>query len=157
MEIKYSVKDKNNLLSHNQWSGGDYNPNLIEISNGNGVETIISDEYSYNGDHSFKITTISNTQTWAEIRVNQLLNDSQGKLTIYTPENNMSVYLLITYDDYTQDSSSVSVYSNSNPQDITIPLPQYDSSKTFLRISLRISFPAQMDNYCFIDNINLSQ
>ena len=57
-QIQYSIKDNENLATHNIWSGGDYLNNTTGLWVINGVSEA-SSEYQYNGDKSFKMTTIT--------------------------------------------------------------------------------------------------
>ena len=56
MFIEYSVKDKNNILTHNIWSAGEYLNSLSDITVGNNANAVISSDWAYNGNSSIKFT-----------------------------------------------------------------------------------------------------
>ena len=52
--LRKSVKDSDNLITHNIWSGGDYSKSTVGFSSGVG-EISVSNEKSTKGDNSIKI------------------------------------------------------------------------------------------------------
>lgn len=63
----YSVKDKNNLLTVNQWSAGDYYQALNDFVLGNPGRIFASKDYSVNGDYSVKLTPTTSNYSVAAI------------------------------------------------------------------------------------------
>lgn len=155
MVVKCSVKDKNNLLSYNAWSCGSYSHDLTGMSDGTGQSTEVSNQYSEIGDSSFKITRNTNTQYWSEFRLNQQIVSFVANLTIYTPNNPVQIVTVILYDDWSQNVASLNVPANNESQHITLNSPFYDSTKTILRITLRIALPENVNDYCYIDNASI--
>lgn len=62
----YSIKDKNNLFNYNIWSAGDYSNTLAYYrSRSTFTNYNFSNEKSFNGDYSIKIT-MDNSWDWFE-------------------------------------------------------------------------------------------
>lgn len=74
MEINLSVKDKFNLVSHNQWSAGEYLNNTTGFSHVMGGTFSISDEYKTIGHKSLKSTRGDGK---ASIDLNYIVTDAQ--------------------------------------------------------------------------------
>ena len=55
-DIRMFVKDKNNIISHNNWSGTDYLKNISIISIGSKLTAESSTDYNVNGERSYKLT-----------------------------------------------------------------------------------------------------
>lgn len=96
-----NVKDKNNLLSHALWSGGDYSHNIsnTEYMLGPGANVSVSNDYSYNYNYSIKITKNGSSSNWCRFPIN-LDNTLLGKTInlsamIYTPYADCNVHLLL--------------------------------------------------------------
>ena len=53
------IKDKDNLLTFNQWSCGDYNRSFNGITISSSTYVQLSTNYSVNGDYSFKCAPVS--------------------------------------------------------------------------------------------------
>ena len=77
-----SVKDKLNLYSYNVWSGGEYDNTLTEIVFHTGQDVTITDEYSTNGNKSFKIVKINNEPSYFAIDCKQLQINPNQIITI---------------------------------------------------------------------------
>lgn len=150
----YSIKDKKNLLTHNAWTGGEYQHNLTNIYMGEGQETLISNECSLIGDTSLKITRTGNNIYWTEVRIYDEYVSSKGEVTLFS-QYTVRVYAMIVFNDGTQTSNYIDVPPNIRPQWISISLPDYDYSKTIMFYSLRIVL-THINDYCFASNFSIT-
>ena len=115
--IRY-VKDKNNLLSFNAWSGSDYQKNINEWA---GKYNILSStEQSKIGNHSFKLT-YAGSSTWNSIMVHELdSGDYTFECDIYSPECTCDISIISKEEDSTITTNKVVSTVNSAWQHITI-------------------------------------
>ena len=152
LATKYSVKDKDNILTHNQWSGGEYDKNSQSDINLSTATVIISDEHSSNGEYSYKVTPSSETGYFNIIF--DSLNDVAGKTA------------LLTLDYLTNSSTSrVNIIQvNSNNGEIDRKWVQLTSDNIFNEVILtsqlqddcvKIIIRVLLDTVLFLDNITL--
>ena len=142
------MKDTNNKLGYNAWSGTEYNNNTDNIYAGN-CNMNSSNEYSVIGESSLKITT-NNSASWGFVDLQRLTGISgscTATLDVYAPKGNILIQI------YAGGArSSVTVPKNDGFQQITLStaLP---SSYEFLVIRC---FPRADNVPYYLDNISLS-
>lgn len=151
---RYFVKDKDNILTHNHWSGGEYDKNNQSDIFLSSATVVISNEHSSNGEYSYKITPIQDSG-YFNINLYNLLNVS-GKTARLTLD-----YLLLT----NSSTSRVNIIQlNSNNAEITRTGVQLSSNDTFDHVSLTslqldancvtIVIRVLLDATLFLDNLN---
>lgn len=149
------MKDNNNLLDYNVWSGTEYNHDTINIYNNSPNNIIInqSNDFSNIGESSLKITT-KNIPSWVNIDLFKISNPNKkvtGKFIVYTPECDVIINLFhTTTANYI---ASVNVPMNDKPVEISVTGDT--SIYSGGNISIRV-FPRTENKSFYIDNISLS-
>ena len=83
MEHYYSIKDNTNLLTHNQWTAGEYLNNWNEfVSWGTSIRSI-SNEQPYIGNKSLKLVSSDSTITIIDI-VEELSQENIGDTIVFS-------------------------------------------------------------------------
>lgn len=119
MEVNISVKDKNNLFSHNLWSGSSYNKSISssEYVKGTGVTISSSQDCSYIGDYSVKLTVIDNSRKWGRFNVPYSPSDIgktvKASAMIYSKNISVSCNLLFL-DSTRAEIGNISTIVKSN-------------------------------------------
>jgi len=147
------VKDNNNLLTHNQWSAGEYTKNISELTCFTGFDVMVTNEYSIIGEHSFKCERINENNHWAQSTVLGEYTNVQGKSIIYTPLGRSSLYIVFYYSDGSFSTGGVTVSRSDEPQLITLNL-QSDPDKEVTSVALRILIYA-INQPCYWDDLSL--
>ena len=137
-----SIKDKNNLLTFNQWSGGQYNNNTTDFIVKMGGTLSVSTEYSTIGETSIKSTASSGT---ASVDVNYIItNGEMGKhatfiFDTYSPDN---TNVFLCYRDQEKNAymstSAILPKETSTRMTLSITIPN-DAHSVFIRLSNNIS------------------
>ena len=143
------MKDTTNLLDHNQWVA-DYDETPNGFICGSGMKVYATNNYSSIGESSFKLVQTGTTQVWAEVRQNSTADSFTGTIDVYTPFENGSLMLVITYSDNSQSSTNVVIFSSDDLQTVSASINAV-SGKTVSKISLRISL-----NNAYVDNLRLT-
>lgn len=115
-DIRMFVKDKNNALTFNQWSGGDSGTNFNPVAASN-ISAERSNDWSENGDYSIKLNIANNTNAmW------RLLNYPTGeisnidlKLQLYSPNVSLLLFLIGDYEGQHVLTQSVNITSSDEP------------------------------------------
>lgn len=141
------MKDTNNKLGYNTWSGTDYTNNTNNFYAGN-CNINPSNEYSIIGESSLKITT-NNSASWGFVDLQRLTGISgscTATLDVYAPKGNILIQIYAG-----GPRSSVTVPQNKDFQQITLAgtLP---SSYEFVVIRC---FPRADNVPYYVDNISL--
>lgn len=147
------MKDTNNLIPYNTWSGGEYNKSITELVRTNGQKVSITDTYSSMGEYSFKVERISNEYVWTEYRAIGNHTKVQGKSTIYTPISNSSLIIIFYYTDNSHSAISCDIPASNKSKIVTLTA-ESNPDKTVDHISLRISV-GTLNHYCYWDDLSL--
>ena len=118
--IRY-VKDKNNLASFNQWSGGDYshNTNGLLIYPSQPIIAEVNTNYSINGESCFEV--ISEGKLW-------------GYIDIIFTEFTIGKILQVSVDILPLESScALNIYAVGPNQEVTstVNIPQNNTFSTY--------------------------
>lgn len=143
------VKDKNNLLTHSQWSTGEYD-NTLSIVDWTGQKSEISSNYSSVGETSYKITRIEDSQYWSDIILAQSLSSYTVSCNIYSPSANGYLFAVTRYSDGTTTDSYVGFTAMDKIQSVSCN-GIVTSGKTVSRVTLRIAGGSK-DNSVYMDN-----
>lgn len=119
---KNFVKDNNNLLNYNVWSATDYTETITGFTN----KPISSNEWSYTGERSLKLTRLSSTYgDYTTQHIQELLEYNNYKLTIkvYSPTGTGRIQLFhgtdatTTYVDINQSNQiqTLEIQVNNTP------------------------------------------
>lgn len=141
-----SVKDTENILDYNIWSGGDYlkNTNGFTIANGSLARTT---NYSSNGESSIYLLRLQGN---SYVSFSVPLSDSDigktitFKVDVYSP--NDSAQLQISHNSQYESSTC---NSNSEFQTITLSRTIVNSDSLYCIIKLN-----EID--CYIDNLSIT-
>ena len=108
-DLTMFVKDKNNLFSHNVWSAGEINNSLSQFDTYN-ITATITEEYSFIGHSSIKITPNFTKEGYINVGGNNLFNE-KGKTVILTVDVYSSINCkLVIYDRTdTYNASSINI------------------------------------------------
>ena len=153
LATKYSVKDKDNILSYNQWSCGDYSNNLNGFTKrpSDTCNYELSDEWSGNGKYSIKFT--GSTWDWVGYQWDFTSTAKQVQAAVnINIHDNARVYLDIVYSSSETQTTSVDV-TQSGMQTLTLTI---DSSKTITLLSFRVTLLAN-NITCYIDDLTLKE
>lgn len=152
--ITTTVKDKNNLLSHNNWSGTDYlkRPSTGYVADGLTIES--SNDPSTNGEYCYKIT---NSKSGGVNFILENIPDSFLNGTTYTVNadffvNNTRSVLFVQgiKNDSTTTAISINVPKNNALTPITSTF-----TLTSDYTSLRIAIMLVDEGITYMDNFNL--
>lgn len=144
------VKDKDNLASHNFWSGGDY------LKNTNGILSLRS---------TLELSTISSHNQYSikVIRPTTSTGTSGIQIKPVLAEQDIGKEITVSCDIYTPNNSvSIQIYSNNY---VTINIPVNDKFYTYQathKISITNTIIAifmnvkEEEQYYYIDNVNVS-
>ena len=155
-DIRMFVKDKTNLISHNNWSGTDYLQNISIISKGGAITVESSTDYSVNGDRSYKLTNAG------ELGQNVILEKVEGPFVegeSYTLSSNLFIQnerAVIYIHGINDGESAVSVSTVSIPKNdsFTDSSITFNCESTFQYIQITIMFVNVGVSY--VDNFMLS-
>ena len=142
------VKDTNNLLEYNQWSGTDYTKDITGITSLNNSIIESMNKWSDIGENSFKLTRTDNSLTTAcRMNITNLTIGSNItlKLTTYNTNSNITIRLM---DDNTIISDVVVPKSDTS----TIVSLSGDVTNTTLIMRVILS---NNNSYCYLDNISV--
>lgn len=143
------VKDTNNKIDYNQWSGTEYNKDTIGITSLNNSIMESVNNWSDIGECSLKITRKdSSLTTVCKMNIPNLTVGSNInlKLTVYTPNTDITVRLM----DNNTIISDVVV-----PQSDTPTIVNLNGGVTNSTLIMRIVM-ADNNSYCYLDNISAS-
>ena len=153
MAVKYSVKDKNNLLTHNQWACGEPLNNLDGFTYTYGpTHYRITDEYKQIGNKSIELTQFDkNMNVWLVLEIN-LSNEYIGQtLTFESYVYNKNV-----------DITRLKLFSNNSEiSSINLPISQgfqlYSMSFTYTNpvIFRFINYGSESGQKLYVDNLRL--
>lgn len=148
------MKDNNNLIPHNIWSGGEYNKNTSGLIIAPGLKITLTNEYSSIGEQSFKATTIDDQYMWVQYLLYGEYNDLQGKSTIYTPTSEIILGIVFFYSDDSQHMDYISIPSSDKPQLITLNAKSHQD-KEVTSVALRITIKS-LNKSSYFDNLSLT-
>ena len=156
MATKDSVKDKLNLLSHNQWSCGEYLNNTTGFTPTMGGRLSVTDEYNTIGNKSLKSTTAGSTTSIDMIHV---VNEEQightGVVSFDTYSiSNFNVHLMSRIGSSSGSASvktAIAVPADKNTH-VTLTIPEIlsDTYSIFVRLQ------SNSNNDLFVDNFVLN-
>ena len=146
------MKDNNNLLSFNVWSGGDYKQSTDGFISSN-CKLTTSNKFSINGENSLKITT-QIRDDWPLADTNRIYDKLSGNITaelkIYAPEGDMLI-ILFAYSP-NKDIARIIVPKNDNIQSIKLT---GDIPIDYNYLTIRL-FPRTSDVPFYIDDLSLT-
>lgn len=150
--MHYSVKDKDNLASVNQWSGGDYNNNTAGLSGTLTAE--VSSDYSTNGDKSFKITSSGSDYAYCGLFTSssQFSNGDSVTGSIKILNNSGSSVTLRLLQIEGNAYQNVTVPSSDTIQTVSVSHTLTADSSVSLRIVSYALITVYVDDICFIKN-----
>ena len=141
-----SVKDKNNILSMNLWSGGAYLHNTTGIYNSTSREVSVSNDWSSKGDESFLWESTSTVADLFRI-TNSYTGNYILKMDVYNPTSDVTVIFF----NNTDNQSRVTVPKSNGVTPIQISLQIVESAY----ISCRINIPENSVSKFYCDNISI--
>lgn len=157
MDSKHFVKDKNNLLSHNLWSGGELLNNSTGFSNNTANQVIISSDYSTNGVKSFKLTKTKNGVEYFYFHWLTPYTETGSTLILTwdTKVVNNAYYAMAlrAMNENARDLSrqSISITQTSINNQLSITIPENNSY-----ISCFITMQGDENSIIYLDNLHLN-
>ena len=148
------MKENQNELEYNLWSGGEYQNNLNNITcQQDNQKIIISKEWSAIGETSFKITRGGGTgYNWCRIKYNT--NNAKQTITatlkVYSPNAQADIWLGDVYSGNDTGHSAVHVYPSEQVQ--TISLTYTGTLPTIECYAIRVNMVYD-NTWLFIDDI----
>lgn len=140
--IKYSVKDKNNLVDYNVWSGTDYLKNITGFTK----SPTSSTDWSSNGERSLKLTRTSDnyndytTESYFNLPAGNYLFECK----LYSPNANGRLTLFLG-----SENVSIDFYKSSNVQNISFTID--NDSFNGMRVSIYSSLES-----VYLDDVNIT-
>ena len=141
------MKDTNNLLSHNLWSGSEYENKTNEIIP-NGLTIIPSNEFSSIGETSFKIIR-TGTNNYLSIDIKSLLTNNKSYtvyMDIYSPTTEGAVGLRDT-----NGSTTVSYSFGEGIQTVSVTKTFTLSGICYIQLTCSTG-PVFIDNICLVES-----
>lgn len=124
------VKDKDNLLSHDVWSGTDYSKNVNSFSKRDNLTS--STEWAFNGKRCLKLTR--QTEEFSGYTTEHIINLPTGNykftVKVYSPDNNGGGITL-----FCSEGNEIVNYAKSNNVQ-TISIEVTNKTITGFRISI---------------------
>lgn len=146
------IKDKNNLMKFNVWSGTDYKKTTEGFLSGKGQFIESSTEWSFIGDRSLKITRVGDRFRWTDIPIKNIFREKFIRASV-TIKSSCKLKVLFVFKD--EDNNQ----KFSNPRIIegdgnvrTLQLKEYVDKKV-KRIALRFWITDPIGSYVYVDNI----
>lgn len=140
------MKDTNNKLDYNLWSGGEYSNNITGLNRNNDSLIIVSNDYSMIGESSLRIQRTSNTQP--NTAYFTITNTGSSTITVgvdvYCPVNALEMQLY----DGSNVLSQVTVPAGPSVNNIVLS-SQSDAATLYVRFRF-----ANPKDYAFLDNIS---
>lgn len=141
------MKDTNNLVDYNCWSGTDYTNNTTQFSF-LGTTGISSNEWSYTGENSLKVST---TQASQAFDIQHRVVGLGGTVTISFAMYNPEIQVRAAIRTNTEALTSVSIPASSEVKRVTVSANVVES---YDWVTLRC-FLDQVGS-CFIDDITFN-
>ncbi|WP_296862194.1 hypothetical protein [uncultured Methanobrevibacter sp.] len=144
------MKDSNNLVGYNSWSGTDYAENTSEIYVAGNTNIISSNEYSNMGESSLKIIA-NDISNWPCVDLFIITNPGKsvvGTFHIYNPNCDVFADLRVAQTVIV----SISIPRSSFPKEVSL---NGDVSSSTGTISIRL-YPRNINSPIYIDDVNLS-
>ena len=157
MEIHYSVKDSDNLLSYNQWSCGDYSKNLdgFTLNGANTTNNIVKLDNSNptKGDYNILMNRIASAASYLFLKfAKSITEEDYGKTLTVTADikNNLTGIAKI---QIVADSTVVTEIPQnaSNSFSVSKTIPENTES-----IECQITFAGAITGKLYIDNLRLT-
>ena len=145
-DIRMFVKDKNNILSMNLWSGGAYLHNITDIYNNTSREVSVSNDWSSKGDESFLWESTSTVTDLFRI-TNSYTGNYILKMDVYNPTSEVT----IIFFNRTDNQSRVTVPKSNEVTQIQLSLKVVTTSY----LSCRINIPQDSVSKFYCDNISI--
>ena len=148
------MKDNNNLLSHNQWTAGEYE-NYPEIFyTAPMTDRICTNDYSSIGEQSIKLTKLGSPGSYARVSYNQSIINKTVTASVTIKTENATVLLILLERDGTNiiQQRNVTVPSNSF-MNISVSLESTSSNTSF---GIQFNNNGDVGSFIHIDNISLT-
>ena len=148
-DITMFVKDKNNLLTFNQWTCTDYLKNTEGFSNSPACGIESSTEYAVNGERSLKITKLDDRNSYTRITYNKPLIEKTITFsgTINT-KGNMNITIFEMYNNVDINVSRINIPSGVT-QEFAVSLTTSAQNDYFI-------FQALITDDTYWDNLQLN-
>ena len=156
--IRY-VKDKNNLASFNQWSGGGYshNTNGLIVYDINPITVTVDNNYSTNGDSCFKIESQGKQWGYTDVVFNDfnIGEKIQASLDILPLQSSCILNIFAVTASENIMVSAVTIPQNSTFQTYSISSIAIPEGTTDVRI--RVLQNTANPSVLFMDNIIINK
>ena len=151
------MKENQNLIDMNIWSGGDYDNSLTNVQcNQDNQKCIISNEWSINGETSFKITRGGGSgYNWCRFRYpsTDARQTITAKLKVYSPTAEADIWLCDINGSTEGSHTGVRITQSDTVQ--TISLTYTGTLSTVTSYAIRVNLLSD-DTCLFIDDIQFS-
>ena len=141
----------------NLWSGGDYDNSLTNVQcNQDNQKCIISNDWSINGETSFKINRGGGTSyNWCRFRYpsTDAGQTITAKLKVYSPTAEADIWLCDINGSTEGSHNSVRVYPSTKTQEIILTFTGTLSTVTSYAIRVNLLYD---DTCLFIDDISFT-
>lgn len=151
------MKDTNNLLTHNQWSAGEYENKNTIFDKSNKMKEALSNSYSNIGEQSIKITK---QESGAYSRLFYLDNIINKTFTVSASIKSNKYYdtQFILAESYntgkTIQAKAVTIPKNTTSKNVSVTLTTSSICEA-VSIQININY-APEGTSCYIDNLNLT-
>lgn len=149
------MKDTNNLLTDNQWSGTDYLGNNTGFVGYNTANTLRepTNEWSSLGENSLRITRLTNSSYWVRVYYSNSIKSKivTAKATIKTTNSNVKAYLFEIDGSATVQTIEVTIPAGT-VFNVNLSLT---SGNNNTRFALHTSTLGPIGDVYYIDNISI--
>ena len=145
------MKDTNNLLTHNQWSAGEYNKTLpVALFN---LEGICTNTYSIIGEQSLKLTR---TGAGANARINY--NSSISNKTVVVSahvrtESTIAHLLLMELNSSGTIQQNIVAIPSNTQGTFSVSLVSGSTNSNFI---IQFSNPGDIGSVIYVDDVSLT-
>lgn len=151
---KLFIKKEYNIMNYNIWSGGDYKKSTTGFVSGPGQNIEISNEWSVNGNKSFKMTLIGDQYTWTDLHIYNLNYGDHIEATA-TIKADCEIAIFFVFTEMNNHQTFSVAAPTNTPENIKHIHMKTDIGPNLKDVSLRFWIKGAIGSSIFVDNINI--
>lgn len=156
-DYKIFIKNHNNLIDFNIWSGTELDDNINGFITGGGQLIKSSDDWAFFGNKSFKILKVNDEGLWTDLLLSDLnCGDTvHASFSVFNPNCKVNMFFVFTDNQNNQRfSNSLLNLKSDNAKTISMDCSIDDD---IIAVSLRFCILGDVGSTCYIDNINITK
>ncbi len=149
---KIFVKNNENVLDYNVWSGCEYEGDTSNILSGKGQKIEINNEWSFFGDKSLKITKVDENFVWTDIPTNKIFEGDhiKAEATVKSDTDASMFFVFTDFDGNQTFSNSAAIHYSDKSQSVSLESNVKENIKL---VSLRFWIKGDIGSTIFVDDI----